>query len=460
MKNSSLTLTLTFSFLLELGLCLGFGEYRRNEKKSYYGYKLISVTPTSDDEVQLLRTMQVEDDKVDFWTEPTRPGNPAKIMVSRDSDGLVLSNLRRKGIKYSILSDNVDQLISRSVSSMSRRNLPVEQEASPYFDLNDFNSLDNIQEWLNTTVNSCPPCIKCELVTIGYTYENRSIDALMIYNPKLRGRRKTVFVDGAVHAREWLTTVQVLKLIDRLVHGDDTDAKKLRTRYRWFIIPVANPDGYVYTHNIDRLWRKNRSPNANNAFCPGTDINRNFQFHWGEVGTSSNPCSSVYGGRNASSELETQAMQKILSRYRRSILLYFSLHAYGNMILFPYGFKKNGKCARSPDHEKLMDVADAAGDAMQNVSQSRWKRGTICEAIYATSGSSLEYAAGVGNVPFSYCFEVQGDDFLVPKSIIPESFNETWVGLNALLNRIDFHVKDQRDQRRRRQRYRLSKYTK
>lgn len=32
----------------------------------------------------------------------------------------------------------------------------------------------------------------------------------------------------------------------------------------------------------DRMWRKNRVPDYGNSGCNGTDINRNFPYHWGE----------------------------------------------------------------------------------------------------------------------------------------------------------------------------------
>lgn len=31
----------------------------------------------------------------------------------------------------------------------------------------------------------------------------------------------------------------------------------------WYIMPVLNPDGYEYSHNYDRMWRKNRSKHLN-----------------------------------------------------------------------------------------------------------------------------------------------------------------------------------------------------
>lgn len=48
------------------------------------------------------------------------------------------------------------------------------------------------------------------------------------------------------------------------------------------LIPVANPDGFVYTHTTDRNWNKNRRAVSSNCF--GTDLNRNFQYHFTSSG--------------------------------------------------------------------------------------------------------------------------------------------------------------------------------
>lgn len=40
----------------------------------------------------------------------------------------------------------------------------------------------------------------------------------------------------------------------------------------WVIVPVANPDGYEYTHTHDRMWKKNRRIVTNN--CVGVELNR------------------------------------------------------------------------------------------------------------------------------------------------------------------------------------------
>jgi len=64
-----------------------------------------------------------------------------------------------------------------------------------------------------------------------------------------------------IHAREWIALASALYLIDQLVRmfssNNTTDP---RVNVNWYIIPLLNPDGYEYTHQGDRMWRKNRSP--------------------------------------------------------------------------------------------------------------------------------------------------------------------------------------------------------
>lgn len=50
-------------------------------------------------------------------------------------------------------------------------------------------------------------------------------------------------------------------------------------RYDWVVLPVFNVDGYVFSHEKDRFWRKNRSA-TNHSQCRGVDLNRNWPFHF------------------------------------------------------------------------------------------------------------------------------------------------------------------------------------
>ena len=83
-------------------------------------------------------------------------------------------------------------------------------------------------------------------------------------------------------------------------------------RFDWLWIPLLNPDGYEYTHTVDRMWRKTRrnytslmtkarlgthvQPIGSPDDCVGADINRNFEFYWRKGGSSSNVCSGSFAG--------------------------------------------------------------------------------------------------------------------------------------------------------------------
>lgn len=76
-----------------------------------------------------------------------------------------------------------------------------------------------------------------------------------------------------------------LKLIHELVEHSEDHGDILRT-VDWVIVPVANPDGYSYSHTNERFWRKTRTINAG-SICRGTDLNRNFNYQWDAPGGAS-----------------------------------------------------------------------------------------------------------------------------------------------------------------------------
>ena len=99
----------------------------------------------------------------------------------------------------------------------------------------------------------------------------------------------------------------------------------------------------------DRLWRKTRSrhlPYGISFFgCRGVDPNRNFDYHWNEIGASDNPCTDVYAGPRAFSEPETRAIADFISANKDQIKIFIALHSYSQLWLTPWG-KLTGECGR------------------------------------------------------------------------------------------------------------------
>ena len=86
-----------------------------------------------------------------------------------------------------------------------------------------------------------------------------------------------------------------LKMIDKFVVNPDETSTAILNLYNVHIIPILNPDGFEYSREKDRSWRKNRSKNLRVLpFCKGVDVNRNFDVKFGTVGVDPrNPCSLV-----------------------------------------------------------------------------------------------------------------------------------------------------------------------
>ncbi|KAG0438207.1 hypothetical protein HPB47_017107 [Ixodes persulcatus] len=123
------------------------------------------------------------------------------------------------------------------------------------------------------------------------------------------------------------------------MYKKDETVKRLVDEYEWRIHPVVNPDGYAYTHTIDRLWRKTRSVSKISGGCRGADANRNFDVGpFCGVGTSNDTCSEIYCGDNPFSEPETRALRDAVLAAQDRVSFYFSLHSYSLLWMFPYSY--------------------------------------------------------------------------------------------------------------------------
>lgn len=113
---------------------------------------------------------------------------------------------------------------------------------------------------------------RVSLVPIGASVQNRTLWRLIIGAPPSSGNSGSagaVLVTGLVHAREWLGGMTVMWLAEQLLVN-----ATLQRGLEWHIVPMVNPDGYVFswTGSGNRLWRKNRSAPPAGSACTGTDM--------------------------------------------------------------------------------------------------------------------------------------------------------------------------------------------
>ena len=169
----------------------------------------------------------------------------------------------------------------------------------------------------------------------------------------------------------------------------------LKNTELWFVL-VANPDGYQYTFDTERLWRKNLRDNNGDGQITvgdGVDLNRNFVDHWGydNEGSSNEPFSETYRGPSPASEPETQAMQGLINRIHPRFMS--NMHSFGQWLLYPQGWQTGTLDADNPVYVALAgtDADPAIADFNPAVSRHPVR----------DHGETTDYADGQGAVAFT-----------------------------------------------------------
>ena len=240
---------------------------------------------------------------------------------------------------------------------------------------------DEINKYLDSLAKENIEGVKIDVKNVGESYEGRQIKIVTISNGD--GKTKnSIFMDGGIHAREWITPATTLYWISQLV-DPQSNYSKLLNQFDYVIQPVVNPDGYEYTFNWNRLWRKTRSRRGTS--CPGVDANRNYDFHWSEPGASGNACAESFHGTNAFSEVESRISRDILQEIKGNCKFFLSLHSYGNYLLYPWGYTTD-----LPENAKeLEQVAKAGAQAMHKATGVNYTVGSISNTLYIASGKTL-----------------------------------------------------------------------
>ncbi|NWH72903.1 CBPO Carboxypeptidase, partial [Piaya cayana] len=320
-------------------------------------------------------------------------------------------------ISYKVLIPDVQELVDQSMPKerSSHRQVP---EGYVY---TQYHPMEEIYEWM-TEIQK----INRELVTqhyLGRTFENRPMYYLRIRQPSDK-TKKIIWMDCGIHAREWISPAFCQWFVKEILQNYESDPKirKFLQNLDLYILPVLNIDGYIYSWEKERLWRKNRFPYLNGT-CYGTDLNRNFNSSWCSVGASHDCNSEIFCGSGPESEPETRAVAQFIEGKKSDILCYLTIHSYGQYILTPYG-----STTKPPsNNEELMYVAEKAAAALMGKYGTRYQVGSTSLILYNNSGSSRDWVHMIG-IPFSYTFELRDKGthgFVLPPEQIQPTCEET-----------------------------------
>nr|XP_022345038.1 carboxypeptidase B-like [Crassostrea virginica] len=403
--------------------------YVASEPARFDGHKVLQIVPHSLQELQQVLALHDLYD-LDMWRHPRKGNHSMDVYVEPEKLEPVLGALKTIGAHVKVWIDDLQRLIDEEKSSNKRSfQLPYTSQGQKQGFHEVYHRYSTIVQYLRDVVTATQSMstVNASITTMGYSSEGREINVLKVF----RGdgvSRPSIFIDGGIHAREWIAPATVLFFISQLVYGDGFDfAPQLLDKFDWYFAPLLNPDGYEYSHTTYRLWRKNRVEQGKN--CYGTDLNRNFGYEWNPaVGGSTNVCSDVYSGSQPFSEKESQAVETFILNNRQNMMAYLTYHSYGQMWLYPWGYTS----ALPADWQDLDAAAKVGTSALSHLYGTNYVVGSSTNVLYSAAGGSDDWAKGGAGVKYSYTIELRdtgAHGFILPVNQIFPNNHESWNGL-------------------------------
>jgi g-D-glutamyl-meso-diaminopimelate peptidase len=178
------------------------------------------------------------------------------------------------------------------------------------------------------------------LKNIGESIQGRDINALRVG----RGEKK-IFINGAHHGKEWITSVLILEQIEYILKAyeqnesiGDQNIRKLLEIGSICFVPMVNPDGVeIARGTIANPF--NVSANQVKSNARGVDLNKNYPAKWEHANQVKSPGPRGYKGEKPFSEPETKSIEEYIKANAFETVLCY--HSAGNLVYWYYDQTEN-----------------------------------------------------------------------------------------------------------------------
>ncbi|XP_058846260.1 carboxypeptidase B-like isoform X3 [Acipenser ruthenus] len=344
----------------------------------FEGAKVFRMKPNTEEQAVFIKHL-AQKVMMDFWfpesVNQVAQGMTADIHIGGDSVLYVENHLKYSGIDHSIFIDNLQDQIKSQFDRVLR--------SAEVYDYEKYNDWDKIVSWTEHIAATFPSLVT--RTEIGKTFEGNPIYLLKVGSRQDQSK-PAVFMDCGIHAREWISPAFCQWFVKEATntYGSDNLMTTLLDNLVFYVVPVLNVDGYIYTWTNDRLWRKNRSKHPSSS-CLGVDLNRNFDAGWCKLGSSKNPCDETFCGSEVESELENE-------------------------------------------------IAKGATHALASLYNTKYNYGPGATVLYPASGVSEDWSYDHG-IKYSFTFELRDvgrHGFLLPESQIRPTCKETMLAIKYI----------------------------
>ena len=412
--NRVLTIAAALSF--SAGFALAQPEVAEPARPDYTGHRVVRVVTQNHEE--LARLVGVVND---VWNCRIGVG-PLDVQVSPDRWAAFLD----LNLPHQVTHTNVQALIDAEREEIERRRL---QRDLSWFE--NYKTLDEINERLLHIAAQHPDLVTH--FTIGNSLQNRPMNGIRFTGPDLpdnpRSTRPALLFNGMQHAREWVSPMTVLFITERLLEdfGSDPRTTNILNNTEIIILPMCNPDGYLFSWTNDRMWRKNRRLNTGGSY--GVDLNRNWAYQWGGPGSSGTRSSQTYRGTAAFSEPETQRIRDFTNANPR-IRANIDFHSYSQLILSPWGYSTGVP----ENNDAYLYLNPRLQLAVSGEHGFGYTAGPAGATLYLASGVIIDWMHGSKGI-YSWTVELRDTGmhgFLLPPDQIIPTGQENLAGVKVL----------------------------
>ncbi|XP_059777855.1 carboxypeptidase B [Balaenoptera ricei] len=395
----------------------------------FEGEKVFRVSVEDENDINLLRKL-ASISQIDFWKPDSvtqiKPHSTVDFRVKAEDIFTVEDFLKQNELQYEVLISNLRSVLEAQFDSRVR---------ATGHSYEKYNNWETIEAWTQQVASENPDLISRS--AIGTTFLGNTIYLLKVGRPG--PNKPAIFMDCGFHAREWISPAFCQWFVREAVrtYGREIHMTEFLNKLDFYILPVVNIDGYIYTWTKYRMWRKTRSTNAGST-CIGTDPNRNFDAGWCSVGASKNPCHETYCGSAAESEKETKALANFIRKNLSSIKAYLTIHSYSQMMLYPYSYDYK----LPKNNAELNSMAKAAVKELATLHGTKYTYGPGASTIYPAAGGSDDWAYDQG-IKYSFTFELRDKGrygFALPESQIRPTCEETMLAIKYITGYVLEHL--------------------
>lgn len=265
-----------------------------------------------------------------------------------------------------------------------------------------------IAKWVDITLNN-------------FTTMDNSIYMMIVDDPssgQIVGAKETVMIVAGVQGRDHYAVAAAMHVLYQLIEKSETHTDVL-SKYRFWVIPVFNPDGYDYsvTFPKKRDWTKNLRQNweecKDKKFCEnceqfglrcvlqscyGVHLDRNFEYQW-ISSMGENSCDELYAGPRQLSEPETKALTTFLELESTKPTTFIAFKE-GNIwgVMFPHSHTRN----RRPLDHVYRQRAQKAATAAYSLYSRPYVSGQTSDFLPLYAGGIEDWMEGHLGVDNSY----------------------------------------------------------